>query len=92
MCGGAFHREMMAIRGVAGGDEALAVAKRLGVDVDALTETANLDVVTAALRASADFGDRNGLTATPSWLAGRSAYLGYMPPAQMRAIVAGARA
>lgn len=88
----AFHREMMALRGVAGGDEALAIAGRLGVDVGALTEAANLDVVTAALRASADFGDRNGLSATPSWLIGRSAYLGYMPPAQMRAAIAGQRA
>lgn len=88
----AFHRDLLATKGVVGGDEAISVAKKHGVDVEALTETANSDVVTAALKASASFGDRHGLNATPSWLIGRSGYVGYLPPAQMKAAVAAERA
>lgn len=88
----AFHRELLAMRGVVGGDEALAVARKHGVDVEALAETANSDVATAALKASAGFGDRHGLSATPSWLIGRGGYVGYLPPAQMKAVIAAERA
>ena len=53
----------------------------LGIDADDLMELANSDVTTAALRASATFGADLGLTATPSYLIGRRAYVGASPAA-----------
>lgn len=88
----AFHRELLAARGAVGGDEALAVAQKLNLDIDSITERANSDVVTAALKASADFGARNNLAATPSYLIGRHAYVGHVPMAQMKSIIASERA
>ncbi len=86
-----FHRDMFALRGTVGGDEALAVAKSLGVDADDLTELANSDAIAASLRASATFGANNGLTATPSYVIGREAYLGHLPLPRKRAAIAAAR-
>ncbi|WP_342360090.1 DsbA family protein [Terrarubrum flagellatum] len=86
------HRELLGMRGVADGDAAIAIVRKIGLDVESIAQTANSDVVTAALTASADFGARNNLSATPSWLIGRSAYVGYLPSAQMKGAIAAARA
>ncbi|MET0605767.1 MAG: DsbA family protein [Beijerinckiaceae bacterium] len=86
-----FHREMFALRGTVGADEALDVARKLGIDADDLIELANSDVTTAALRASATFGADLGLTATPSYLIARRAYVGALTLPQKRAAIAAAR-
>jgi protein-disulfide isomerase len=91
----AFHAELMASRGVVGAEEALRIAAGQGVESDIVLETANSDVTAAALRAAADFGQRNRLGATPAWLVGRRAharaFVGGLSLAQRRAAVAAAR-
>jgi protein-disulfide isomerase len=72
-----FHRRVYARRGTVDGARALAVAKELGFDAKKLTQTANEDRVTDAMKAHVRLGNALGLEATPSFVVKGVAIVGY---------------
>lgn len=87
----AFHRQLFALRGTVDADRALEIAVKLGADRAKLIDAANDPSVARALSASASFGDKWKLEATPSYLIGDEAYSGYLSLPQKRAAIAAAR-
>jgi protein-disulfide isomerase len=72
-----FHHNIYASRGVVNGARALAVAGELGFDPAKLTDAANADDVTEAMKARVRLGNKLGLVATPSFVIKNVAVLGY---------------
>lgn len=89
---GALHRRYMALSGTLDGDRALAEAVALGANRARLTDAANDDRIGAMLKQSVDLADNLGLGATPSFLVGADAYVGYLPVARKLAIAKAERA
>lgn len=82
-----FHRKIYAQRGVADGARALEVANSLGLDSAALTKLGDSDAVTEIMKAHVRLGDSLGLAATPSFIIGGVAILGYPGRYRLQAIV-----
>jgi len=82
-----FHRRIYAVRGVTDGARALAVAQQLGFDAAALTKLGNSDEITETMKAHVQLGDSLGLAATPAFIIGNVAILGYPGRATLQAIV-----
>ncbi|MFM9975187.1 MAG: DsbA family protein [Beijerinckiaceae bacterium] len=81
------HEALFRLRGRVDGIRALEVAMELGAKRDKLIDDADSDRVTDALKKSASLGDSLGLTATPSFVAGREAVIGYLDlPGKQKAI------
>jgi protein-disulfide isomerase len=72
-----FHHHIYASRGVVDGARALAVASEIGFDPETLTDAANADDVTEAMKARVRLGNKLGLVATPSFVIKNVAILGY---------------
>jgi protein-disulfide isomerase len=83
----AFHRKIYAQRGVADGLRALAVAHELGFDEHALTVLGDSDETTQIMKDHVALGDALGLAATPAFIAGSTAILGYPGRETLQAIV-----
>ena len=88
----ALHRRFMALSGTLDGDRALAEAAALGANRAKLTDAANEDRIGAMLKQSVDLADNLGLAATPSFLVGAEAYIGYIPALRKLAIAKAERA
>jgi protein-disulfide isomerase len=82
----AFHRRMFAQRGPADGARALEVARELGFDTGTLTGIANGNETTATMKNLVSLGTTFGLLATPSFIAGGVAILGYPGRHELQAI------
>lgn len=72
-----FHRRIYAQRGVTDGSRALAVARQLGFDEATVTALGNSDEIAQTMKGLVFLGNRLGIAATPSFIAGGVAILGY---------------
>ena len=63
-----YHRKLLGMHGLVGRDQALAVAKDMGADMDRLTKDAAKPQVRAAIQDSDDFAKSLNLTGTPSYV------------------------
>jgi protein-disulfide isomerase len=87
-----FHQKIFSGRGVVDGERALAVAAELGLDPAKLTKAANDDSIVAAMKAHVGAGDALDLQATPSFVVGDIAIVGYPGRAELEKAVKSARA
>jgi protein-disulfide isomerase len=83
----AFHRKVYAQRGVTDGVRALEVARGLGLDMKALAKLGDSDEITEMMKAHVRLGDSLGLAATPAFIIGGVAILGYPGRYRLQAIV-----
>lgn len=73
-----FHEALFKARGPISHQQAIPIAKKLGANEGRLVEEADSDVVTEAMKAAVQLGDAFGFRATPSFLAGREGFSGYL--------------
>jgi protein-disulfide isomerase len=83
----AFHQKIYAERGITDGERALDVAQSLCFDRQVLTMLGNSDEVTQMMKNHVALGDSLGLAATPSFVAGGVAILGYPGRQTLQAVV-----
>lgn len=83
----AFHLRMYAQRGRNDGLQALAVARRLGFNRHKLETLGDSAEITRTMKNLVSLGDALGLVATPSFIVGGVAILGYPGPHALQAIV-----
>jgi protein-disulfide isomerase len=83
----AFHRTVFTLRGPVDGNRALEVARGLGLDRKKLLALANNDEITRTMTNLVSLGNALGLEATPSFVAGKLAILGYPGPQALASIV-----
>lgn len=67
---GAFHFELMSIRGQADGDRAIEAAAKVGLDVDKIKETAGKPEVAEFISHSYDLARKLGINGTPAYVIG----------------------
>ncbi|MGL4634581.1 MAG: DsbA family protein [Beijerinckiaceae bacterium] len=83
----ALHEKLFQLRGKVGASRAVDVALSLGANREKLIADADSDKVTDALVRASKLGDSLGLAATPSFVAGREAVVGYLDiPAKRKAM------
>jgi protein-disulfide isomerase len=82
-----FHRRIYAQHGTADGLRALAVAGELGLDQRALRALGDSAQTTQTMKAHLALGSTLGLTATPSFILGNLAILGYPGRESLQAMV-----
>jgi protein-disulfide isomerase len=83
----AFHQRVYAERGTTDGLRALAIARSLGFDEHALTAIGDSDETTATMENLVALGNSLGLAATPSFIVGGVAILGYPGRDTLQAVV-----
>jgi protein-disulfide isomerase len=83
----AFHRKVYAQRGKTDGLRALDIATGLGLNKQDLAALADSDQITDTMKNLVNLGTALGLEATPSFVAGNLAILGYPGPHALHAIV-----
>ncbi len=83
----AFHRKIYSQRGTTDGLRALEVAHELGFDEHTLTAVADSDEITQTMKNLVTLGNTLGLAATPSFIVGGVAILGYPGRYRLQAIV-----
>ncbi len=83
----AFHRQIYAQRGLTDGARALDVAHGLGFDEQTLIKVGDSDEITRTMKAHVHLGDELGLAATPSFIVGDVAILGYPGRYRLQAIL-----
>lgn len=88
----AFHRKVYAQRGTTDGVRALQIAKSVGLDVKKLAALGDSDEITETMKDHVRLGDSLGLAATPSFIVGDVAILGYPGRYRLQAIVDAASA
>ena len=86
----AFHRKIFAQRGTVDGRRALDVAKSLGLNTQRLLSLGDGDDITETMKNHVSLGTALGLEATPSFVVGELAILGYPGPHAIESIVAAA--
>jgi protein-disulfide isomerase len=87
----ALHEALFQLRGRVGAQRAVDVAVSMGAKADKLIADADSDRVTDALTRATRLGDGLGLEATPSFLAGGEAVVGYLDLAAKRKAIANLR-
>jgi protein-disulfide isomerase len=87
----ALHEALFRLRGRVDAARAVALAVELGAERSKLIADADSDRVTDALVASGRLGDALGLIATPAFVAGREAVVGYLDIPQKRKAIANLR-
>jgi protein-disulfide isomerase len=83
----AFHRQVYAQRGSTDGQRALEIAAALGLNKQNLLAVADSDQITGTMKNLVNLGTALALEATPSFIAGNLAILGYPGPRALQAIV-----
>ena len=83
----AFHRKIYSQRGTTDGLRALEVAHELGFDEHTITAVADGDEITQTMKNLVTLGNTLGLAATPSFIVGGVAILGYPGRYRLQAIV-----
>ena len=71
-----FHRKLLASRTAVGKEQALAVAKAMGADMDRLQKDASDPKTRAAIQESLSDAQALNLTGTPSYIVGDDAIVG----------------
>jgi protein-disulfide isomerase len=87
-----FHRKIYAQRGVTDGARALEAAHGLGFDEKVLAALGDSDEVTEIMKSHLRLGNSLGLAATPAFIVGNAAILGYPGRYRLQAIVDAASA
>jgi protein-disulfide isomerase len=87
----ALHEELFKLRGRVGAQRAIDVAIGMGAESKKLIVDADSDRVTEALVKASRLGENLGLTATPSFVAGREAVIGYVDLAGKKKAIANLR-
>ena len=87
-----FHRKIYGQRGVTDGARALDVARGLGFDEKVLATLGDSDEVTEIMKAHLQLGNSLGLAATPAFIVGNVAILGYPGRFRLQAMVDAASA
>ena len=87
----AFHEALFARRGQLGGAQALDAALGQGLSEKQIYAEANAARVTRAMIAHARLGDSLGLVATPSYVLGTEALLGFIGLEEKQGMVASMR-
>jgi protein-disulfide isomerase len=82
----AFHRKVYDQRGKTDGQRALEIATGLGLNQKDLLAAADSEQVTETMKNLVNLGTALGLEATPSFIAGNLAILGYPGPHALQAI------
>ena len=85
-----FHRRVFAQRGTTDGPRALEIARSLGLDPKGLATLGDSDQITHTMKNLVNLGNSLGLVATPSFIVGNVAILGYPGPHALQTIVAAA--
>jgi protein-disulfide isomerase len=85
-----FHRDVYSQRGKIDGPRALEIAHGLGFDQTGLIGLGDSDQITSTMKNLVNLGSSLGLVATPSFVVGDVAILGYPGPRSLKAIVAAA--
>lgn len=88
----ALHDEMMTMRGNVSESALVAIADRLGLDGAAIVAGMQNPAVNQVIGANHALGQRMGISGTPSFVVGEQMLRGYVPLANMRALVAQERA
>jgi protein-disulfide isomerase len=83
----AFHRKVFAQRGTTDGNRAFDIARGLGLDAKKLIAVGNSDEVTEQMKNHVQLGNGLGLAATPSFIVGGVALVGYPGRYRLQAIV-----
>jgi protein-disulfide isomerase len=83
----AFHQKVYAERGTTDGLRALTIAKSLGFNQKALTTIGDSDQTAGTMKNLVKLGDSLGLAATPSFIIGGVAILGYPGRNTLQAVV-----
>ena len=71
-----YHRKLLGMHGLVGREQALAVAKEMGADMDRLTKDAARPQMRAAIQGSDDFAKSLNLNGTPSYVVGDDVLVG----------------
>jgi protein-disulfide isomerase len=87
----ALHEALFSLRGRVDARRALEVTEGLGAERNRLITDADSDRVTDALVKASRLGENLGLTATPSFVAGREAVIGYVDLAGKKKAIANLR-
>jgi protein-disulfide isomerase len=87
-----FHRDVYSQRGKIDGPRALEIARGLGLDQTALIGLGDSEQITSTMKNLVNLGSSLGLVATPSFVVGDVAIIGYPGPRALKAIVAAAAA
>jgi protein-disulfide isomerase len=82
----AFHRKVFAQRGTTDGQRALEIAAGLGLNKQHLLALGDSNEITETMKNLVNLGTSLGLEATPSFIAGNLAILGYPGPHALSAI------
>jgi protein-disulfide isomerase len=82
-----FQRKVYAQRGPTDGNRAFDIARGLGLDAKKLIAVGNSDEVTEQMKNHVQLGDELGLAATPSFIIGGVALVGYPGRYHLQAIV-----
>ncbi len=82
----AFHRQIFSQRGTADAQRALEVARGLGFDERVLTAVGDSAETTRTMKNLVSLGDALGLLATPSFIVGKVAILGFPGQHELQAI------
>jgi hypothetical protein len=82
-----FHRKIYAQRGTTDGPRALGVAAGLGLNKQNMLALGDSDQITGTMKNLVNLGTSLGLEATPSFIAGNLAVLGYPGPHALQAMV-----
>jgi protein-disulfide isomerase len=88
----AFHRKVYAGRGVIDGDRALAAARNIGIDEKKILAIANDDTITETMKAHVKLGNALKIVATPGFVIGGAAIIGYPGRKSLEAVIASVRA
>jgi protein-disulfide isomerase len=83
----AFHRQVYAQRGTTDGPRALEIAAGLGLNKQNLLALGDSDQITGTMKNLVNLGTALGLEATPSFIVGNLAVLGYPGPRALQAMV-----
>ena len=86
----AFHRKVFGQRGATDGSRALEIAARLGLNRQDLLALGDSNEITATMKNLVNLGTSLGLEATPSFIVGNLAILGYPGPNALSAIASAA--
>jgi protein-disulfide isomerase len=86
-----FHQKIFSGRGVVDGRRALGVAQELGFASEKIIALADEDSTTEAMKAHVRLGDKLQAQATPSFVVGDIAMIGYPGRAAMEKVVASVR-
>ncbi|CAH1670146.1 DsbA family protein [Chelatococcus asaccharovorans] len=86
-----YHTRLMGAKGLVGKEQAIAVAKEMGLDMARLQKDATSDALKAEIRETLALGDRLSLTGTPAFVLGKDVVFGAVGHAPLQQAIASVR-